>query len=119
MKLIFDTVNKDTFEMLRDGRKSIETRAGGKGYEKIQPGELVTFSCDGEIFEKTVSKVVHFASLDALLEEYKPTDINPITKSKKEVIGMYYGFPGYVERIEKFGIIVLEFLGKTAKPYQS
>jgi len=110
MLLVFNKTNKDTFEMLRDGRKRIETRAATAKYQNIQKGEVITFSCDGERFEKEVSNVNHFASIEALLKKYKPTDINPTRKTKDDIVSMYHSFPGYKEKIKEFGIIAIEFV---------
>lgn len=95
--------------MLRDGRKRIETRAATSKYQNIKGGETITFSCNGETFEKEVSKVTHFESIDALLKKYKPTDINPTRKTKEDITKMYHSFPGYEEKIKEFGIVAIEF----------
>lgn len=110
MLLVFNKINKEIFEMLRDGRKRIETRAATSKYQGIEKGEIITFSCSGERFEKEVKKVTHFTSIDELLKKYKPTDINPTRKTKEEIIEMYHSFPGYKEKIEKEGIIAVEFV---------
>jgi ASC-1-like (ASCH) protein len=96
--------------MLQDGRKRIETRAATKKYQNIKTGEMLTFSCDGERFEKEVSKITHFASIGALFKIYKPTDINPTIKTKDDLIKKWYSFPGYDEKIKEFGIIAIEFV---------
>lgn len=109
MRLVFNAVNKDIFEMLRDGSKRVETRAATIKYKKLCTGESITFVCQGETFEKTVLRVNYFPSIGSLLEQYKPEDINPKLYTKEEIIKMYHSFPGYKEKIEQFGIVAIEF----------
>ncbi len=109
MLLVFNKINKDIFEMLRDGRKRIETRAATSKYKKIQAGDIMEFSCGHERFSRTVAKAMHFDSIESLLKKYKPEDINPILRTKEQITEMYYSFPGYKDKIEKEGIIAIEF----------
>lgn len=109
MLLVFNKNNKDIFDMLRDGKKSVETRAATSKYTKIKEGDSITFSCDGERFEKVIAKVYRFDSIDSLFAVYKPTDINPKLHTREDIQEMYHSFPGYREKIEKEGIIAIEF----------
>lgn len=109
MLLVFNKINKDIFEMLKSGKKPVETRAATAKYKKIKAGDEMEFSCDGERFEKTVAKVTHFDSIETLLKNYKPETINPKLKTKEEIMEMYHSFPGYKEKIEKEGIVAIEF----------
>lgn len=108
MFLKFNATNKDIFDCIKDGTKLVETRAATSKYKNVQAGEMVTFSCAGESFEKTIAKVTHFDSIDALLKTYKPENINPKLTTKEEIVKMYHSFPGYKEKIEQSGIIALE-----------
>ena len=109
MQFVFNKNNKDIFEMLRDGNKTIETRAATVKYRKLQAGEIISFSCDGSIFEKTIAKVTHFDSIGSLLKKYKPEDINPKLHTTEEIVTMYHSFPGYEEKIKQSGIVAIEF----------
>lgn len=42
----------------------------------------------------------------AVFKKYKPVQINPKTRTPLEARKMWYSFPGYKEKIEKFGILV-------------
>ena len=108
MQLVFNKENKDIFEMVQDGRKMVETRAGTPKYKNLQEGDEIIFSCDGESFKKKVSKVLHFKTISALLKIYTPSDINPGLDTAEETVSMYHSFPGYKEKIEEFGIIAIE-----------
>lgn len=106
MKLEFREVNRDLFEAIRDGRKKIETRAGGKGYEKIRPGDAVELACGGDSFSRRIAGIKRFPDIVALLSEYDPKEINPACSSAKEIEEIYSSFPGYKERLEKYGLLV-------------
>lgn len=109
MHLVFNKINKDIFIAIQNGSKSVETRAATVKYKNIKPGEKVIFSCDKETFEKIISRVTHFDSIESMLREYKPSDINPWIQTKEELEKMYDSFPGYKEKIQKEGIVAFEF----------
>jgi ASC-1-like (ASCH) protein len=106
--LRFAKGNKDTFEHIKAGRKTVETRAGTVKYRNIQKGEILVFSCDGKKIVKKVKKVSHFKTLSLLLKKYKPNDINPDFKNTEDAIAKWYSFPGYREKIAEFGILAFE-----------
>lgn len=109
MRFVFNKINKEIFKAIQNGTKKVETRAATIKYHTMKPGEKVSFSCDGEVFEKEISKVTHFDSIESLLKKYKPQDINPHIRTKEELEKMYHSFPGYKEKIEKEGIVAMEF----------
>jgi ASC-1-like (ASCH) protein len=109
MLLVFNKNNKDIFDAIRDGSKKIETRAATVKYKNLEEGEAISFSCAGESFEKKIAKVTYFASIAALLRIYKPEDIHPDLRTKEEIVKMYHSFPGYKEKIEKSGLVAIEF----------
>ena len=108
MQLDFDPINKDIFEIIRRGGKKVETRAATPKYQQIKEGSVVIFFCEGEQFEKKVSKVNYFKSIESLLETYAPEEINPRLKTKEEIIELYYSFRNYKEKIEEFGLVAIE-----------
>ncbi len=107
-KLLFLESNRDTFDFIKSGVKTVETRAGSPDYIKIKMGDTVELSCGSDKFTKTVKKVSVFKTLDDLLEVYSPEEINPETLSSEEVIKLYYSFPNYRDRIEKYGMLAFE-----------
>lgn len=108
MIFIFDKENIDIFDAIKSGEKKVETRACSPKYQKIENGDEICFKCEGQEFFRKVKKVSHFKSIDNLLSVYKPEEINPKLKTKKEVIDMYNSFSGYKEKIKIFGIVALE-----------
>lgn len=106
--LPFAKDNLNTWKLIKNGKKKIETRAGGPKYIGIQAGDTLVFSCLGKKFKKQVKKVSHFKTLAALTKAYKVTDINPTIKTVKELQAMYDSFSGYKERLREFGILAFE-----------
>lgn len=104
--------NRNIFEALCAGVKKVETRAATSRYKNLQKGDTVSFLCAGERLDKEVESVTHFVSIDSLLKKYKPTDINPDTETREQLVKMYHSFPGYEEKIKEFGIVALEFKQK-------
>ncbi len=108
MILRFRKTNRDIFEAIRNGNKNIETRAGSPKYLNVKAGDTLVFVCGKERFDKKVKKIRKFKSVGALHKVYKPQEINPKAKTVAESEAIYYSFPGYREKIKKYGLIALE-----------
>ncbi len=106
--LRFRAVDKDNFEELRSGIKSVETRASSIKYQPIQKGDILVFVCGKDKFSKIITKKTHFKSIDAMLKKIPFKRIMPNLKSKNEVEKAYYSYPNYKEKIKTFGILAFE-----------
>ena len=106
--LKFKIVNSDIFEAIKKSKKKVETRAATVRYRDIKAGDTVRFVCGDKKFEKKVSGVKIFRTITAMLKKYKAKEINPNVNSNKELRDLYYSFSGYREKINKYGLIVLE-----------
>ncbi len=106
--LPFRAQDKNIFEAIKKGEKSIETRAGGGKYEGIKDGDYLIFSCEGKKFEREIIKVSKFKTISALVKKYPVKSINPMVKNILELTKMYESFPGYKERIKRDGILAFE-----------
>lgn len=107
--LKFRAGSRDIFEAVRMGKKRMETRAASVRYRNIKSGDVIEFVCGKERFQKTVKRAIIFKSVLAMLKKYKFTDILPKAISVKDLEDTYKSFPGYPEKIKKFGIVALEF----------
>ncbi|TSC69025.1 MAG: hypothetical protein G01um101470_1089 [Parcubacteria group bacterium Gr01-1014_70] len=107
--LRFRIKNKDIFEMIRSGKKRVETRTATAKYRNISSGNSVMFVCGSERFKKIVSKASHFKTIRAMLRVYKIPDIMPSLKSEQELRKAYYSYPNYKIKIQKFGLMAWEF----------
>lgn len=108
LKLRFRKVNRGIFDAIRDGRKTIETRAATVRYQKARKGNRVIFVCGKDIFEKRIADAHIFKSVDELLKKYKVKQINPNIETEEELKKMYHSFPGYREKIKKHGLLAIE-----------
>ena len=106
--LRFRVINKDIFEAIKNGKKKVETRAATERYRNIKAGDTVKLICAKDTFEMKVKKATIFKSIAAILKKYKLEIINPKTHTAKEAHDMWYSFPGYKEKIRKYGLIALE-----------
>lgn len=106
--LRFRIVNYDIFEAIKTGKKKIETRAGSPKYFDIKAGDTLVFVCGKNKFEKKIKGVKKFNDIKSLHKVYKPQEINPKTRTPEESEKMYFSFPGYKEKIKKYGLVALE-----------
>ena len=100
-------VDEDAFRALRDGSKNIEVRAGGPKYDGITVGDIAVFTFGDERLERRVLWVQNVGSLDELLDAYSVQSLTPWLDSKEEYVRRMNGFPGYPERIARYGLIVI------------
>lgn len=103
--LKFAAKDKATFDAIKDGRKTIETRAGTVAYQQVEAGDSLTLECGGERIEKIVQKVKQFASVEEAFNSPDFTKILPGVTTLAEAEKVYYGFPGYRERIAENGLL--------------
>lgn len=106
--LRFRAVNRGIFMDIKSGKKSVETRAASKKYGDIKAGDMLVLVCGKERFEKKVKKARVFKTISALLKVHPLRKIMPKLKSEKEWQEELYSYPGYKEKIKKFGLIALE-----------
>ncbi len=106
--LRFRAVNRDIFQAIRGGKKKVETRAATVKYRGIKAGDAVVFVCGKDKFQKQVKRATMFKTVGAMLKKYTVRDINLKCATTKELRDLYFSFPGYKEKIEKFGLIALE-----------
>ena len=105
LNLIFREVDRATFEHIKNGEKTIETRAGLPEYNGIEAGDQLIISCGNDTITKTVKEALHFASIEELLNKISPEEIMPAGTTREQAREKWNSFPGYPERIKKDGII--------------
>ncbi len=93
---------------IKNGSKTVETRAVTTKYKNIQAGDILVFVCGKDKFERKIKKATKFRTISAMLKKYKTKDIMPELTTKQELEQAYYGYTGYKEKIKKFGLVALE-----------
>jgi ASC-1-like (ASCH) protein len=106
--LKFRQIDRDNFDELKAGIKSVETRAASTKYQTIAKGDTLIFVCGKEKFSKKITKRSHYKSVSSLLKAVPFKKIMPNCKSKKEVEEVYYSYPNYKEKIKEFGVLAFE-----------
>lgn len=104
----FRTVDKHIFEDIRRGKKKIETRAASERYKKVVSGDTLIFRCGDKKLERKVKEVKFFKTPAGLFGHFSFKLIRPDLKTEKEAIEAYNSFPGYREKIKKFGIVAFK-----------
>jgi len=112
--LKFRQTDKDNFDEVKAGLKTIETRAASFKYKNIQAGDILIFACGKERLSKQVVKRQHFPSVEEMVKEIPFNKIMPGVKSVEEMKKVYSSYPDYDEKIKEFGILALE-LGEVQK----
>jgi len=97
--------DKIVFDSIKNGTKSIETRAATDKYKKIKVGDILVFKCDSEILEKQITSIQYFKTIDEMVTIIAFKKIMPFVNSVKEMKKVYYSFPNYKEKIEKCGLV--------------
>lgn len=104
----FRAKDKDIFDLVKIGKKDIETRAATPRHMLVNVGDTLLFLCGKEKFSRKVSRVAHYPTLEELFKSEKLSSIVPWVESEDEARKVYFSFPGYKEKIKKFGIVAWE-----------
>ena len=97
--------DKAFFDVIKNSRKTIETRAATSQYRKIERGDTLIFRCGEQEVEKKVKGSYLFKNIDELLNRFDLSDIMPHIFSKDEAKKIWLSFPDYQEKISKYGLI--------------
>jgi len=101
-------VDKIVFDSIKENKKTIETRAATDKYRKIEKNDILVFVCDNETIEKEIKKVECYKNIDQMVKVIDFKKIMPFVNSIEEMKKVYFSFPGYKEKIEKFGLVVFK-----------
>lgn len=104
-RLVIRKVDRHVFDEIADGRKSIETRAATDKYKHVSTGDLLTFTCEGELLTKTVTSVDHYKSIDDMYKLIPVSKVLPSASNVDEAKRIHFSFPGYKEKLEAFGVM--------------
>jgi ASC-1-like (ASCH) protein len=103
--LKFRAEDKDKFDQIVNGAKTIETRAGTPRYQKINAGDALVIRCGNQEIQKTVTKIEHFVSVEAIYNSPNFAKVLPGITSLQEAEEIYYAFSSYKEKIAKHGLL--------------
>lgn len=106
--LRFVQTNRHIFNAIKDRKKTIETRAATVKYKNLKKGDVLELVCGSERFSRKIKRVRHFKTIVAMLKICSIQKINPFIVTKKELEERYRSFPGYAEKIKKFGLMTFE-----------
>lgn len=104
-RLAFREVDRDKYLDIVEGRKPIETRAATVKYRKVAVGDTFTIVCGRDYVIKKITWVRHFRSVDSMLRSLPLEKILPSAENKAQAEKIFYGFPGYRDKIKECGII--------------
>jgi ASC-1-like (ASCH) protein len=101
----FRVVDRDKFNEISTGKKSIETRAATIKYKKVKVGDRLTIICGSDQIVKEVVRIEHYRSIEDMFKKINYSKILPSVKSAKEAIRVFYSFPDYKIKIKQYGIL--------------
>ncbi len=106
--LRFRGVDNDGFDEIKNGLKTVETRAATTRYRDIKKGDIIIIVCGKQRITKQVKRARHFKTIENMLKAIPLKKIMPSIKSVIEARKVYYSYPGYKEKIKEFGLIAWE-----------
>lgn len=106
--LRFRVIDRDNFNEIKNGLKTVETRAATIRYRNINKGDIVIIVCGKQRIIKQVKRVRHFKTIESMLKNISLKKIMPSVKSVVDAYKIYYSYPSYKEKIKEFGLVALE-----------
>ena len=101
----FRAIDKKNFLEIKDGLKVVETRAATPKYQEVKKGDGLVIVCGKSRLEKKIKRVRIFTSIGAMVKVISYKKIMPSVDSLTEMRKIYYGYPGYREKLKKHGVI--------------
>ena len=98
-------IDRNIFDTIKTGKKTIETRAATSKFKNIKVGDILVFKCGNDNLEKSVKEKFYFKSIDEILNKLSLKEIMPNIDSKEDAKKLWYGFPNYKDKIKKHGIV--------------
>jgi ASC-1-like (ASCH) protein len=79
--LRFRSVDRNNFNEIKNGVKTVETRAASARYQDIQKGDELIIVCGKERIAKKVKRARHFKSIGSMFKTIPLKKIMPWVKS--------------------------------------
>jgi len=93
-----------TIQAIKARKKIVETRAATAKYRDVKKGDTLVIVCGKQRFERTIKTARHFKSIAALFKAVPYKKIMPYAATAAEARATYYGYPGYREKLKKYGV---------------
>lgn len=100
--------DKMFFDLIKDGIKTIETRAAVAKYKKIEKSDILVFTCGNSTVEKRVMEKYWFSSIDEMIKHLDIKKIMPHLNTEDEAVRVWHNFPDYKSKIAKYGLMAWE-----------
>jgi len=97
--------DKIFFEVIKNGIKTVDTRAATKKFQHIKKEDILVFVCGNKKIEKKIKQIDYFQNIEDLVKKIDFKKIMPFVSSLKEAKKVWYSFPNYKKKISNFGII--------------
>lgn len=105
---VFEEVDRHNFEDVRNGVKTIETRAATEKYQAVQVGDEITLQCGADTITKKVTKKFTWPTIEAMFEEVPLKRVMPDLDTIDQVRARYNSYPNYTEKLKQHGIVGFE-----------
>ena len=106
--LRFRAVNRKNFNEIKDGLKSVETRAATVRYQDIKKGDTLVIVCGKARITKQVKRVRRFKTIGSMFKAIPFKKVSPSLRTAAQARAVFYGYPGYREKIKEFGLVALD-----------
>lgn len=103
--LKFRKNDRHFFEALLSGKKTIETRAATPKYRAVRTGDNLEFLYGQTRLVRKVKKTLRFKSVEEMIEKIGWVKVMPFARDPEAVKRAYFSFPGYREKIGRFGLV--------------
>ncbi|MBW3538100.1 hypothetical protein KY386_01245 [Candidatus Parcubacteria bacterium] len=99
----FRAADRPVFDAIKNGDKTVETRAATPRYRGVQVSDVLVMLCGADRLEKRVTSVHHFKDVSALLDEVDWRKIAPEVGSREAMLASYERW--YGGKIDQLGLV--------------
>lgn len=98
-------VDKDIFVAIRDGVKTIETRAATPKYQNVKVGDELEIRCAKEKLVKVVKAIQHYDSVESIYHSADFSQVMPGVTTLDGAKQVLYAFPRNQAKIARYGLL--------------
>jgi ASC-1-like (ASCH) protein len=98
-------IYKRYFDLIASGRKTVEVHVAYPSNQRLQPGQLIRFTCRGEQCLTRITRVARYTSFEEMFDHENFAAVNPTASRAEQLANIRLIYPTEKEAL---GVIAIE-----------
>jgi ASC-1-like (ASCH) protein len=98
-------IYKRYFDLIASGKKTVEVRVAYPSNQRLQPGQLLKFTCRGEECLTHITRVARYRTFEEMFDHENVSAVNPTATRTEQLANIRLIYPAEKEAL---GVIAIE-----------